>query len=43
MKSVFLDCAIVNPGDISWEKIQELSDFTWYERTAREQVTGRIR
>ena len=25
------------------EKIQELSDFTWYERTAREQVTGRIR
>ncbi len=43
MKSVFLDCAIVNPGDISWERLQELSDFTWYERTAREQVTGRIR
>ncbi len=42
MKSVFLDCAIVNPGDISWENLQALGEFNWYERTAREQMAKRL-
>lgn len=37
MKIVFLDSAIINPGDISWEGIETLGTFENYKRsTCRE-------
>lgn len=42
MKCVFLDCAIVNPGDISWERLESICSFKWHERTASEEITERI-
>jgi len=37
MKTVFLDCAIVNPGDISWEAMERECEFSWYERTSADE------
>ncbi|MCB6992939.1 D-2-hydroxyacid dehydrogenase [bacterium 210820-DFI.6.37] len=42
MKSVFLDSAVINPGDISWEPIEKLGDFQIYKRTAREEISERL-
>lgn len=42
MKSVFLDCCGVNPGDISWESIEKFSDFQNYETTAADQIVERL-
>lgn len=42
MKSVFLDSAIINPGDISWAPLQAISELTVYERTALEERAVRI-
>ena len=43
MKMVFLDHAIINPGDISWEKLEELGQLRLYERTSKEQIEDRIK
>ncbi len=42
MKSVFLDCGIVNPGDISWEEIERNGEFEFYKNTDDTQVLDRI-
>lgn len=42
MKSVFLDCSGVNPGDLSWETIEKQSDFTYYETTEQDQLDERL-
>lgn len=42
MKSVFLDCGIVNPGDISWEEIEKNGEFEFYKNTSDTQVIERI-
>ncbi len=42
MKGVFLDCAIINPGDISWEGLQSMMEFEYYERTAPDQIAERL-
>jgi glycerate dehydrogenase len=34
MKIVVLDGYTENPGDISWEPLSSLGDFTVYERTS---------
>lgn len=41
MKIVVLDGYGVNPGDLSWEKLEELGELTVYERTAPEEVLTR--
>lgn len=41
MKIVVLDGYALNPGDMSWSKIEELGDVTVYDRTPRELVAGR--
>ena len=38
MKSVFLDCGIVNPGDISWEEIEKHGEFRFYKNTAHADI-----
>ena len=43
MKIVFLDCAIVNPGDISWEGLKKLGAFECHERTTREEIAERLK
>lgn len=42
MKSVFLDCAVVNPGDVSWEPIEKTSEFTYYRDTEHEDICERL-
>lgn len=41
MKIVVLDGYALNPGDMSWSKIEELGDVTVYDRTPRELVAER--
>lgn len=43
MKGVFLDCAIVNPGDIPWDGLREVCELSTYERTSRDQIAERLR
>ena len=42
MKIVFLDSAIINPGDISWEGLQRLGELEVRKRTAREEAVSVI-
>lgn len=42
MKIVFLDSAILNPGDISWGPIERLGDFTSYKRTSGGEFSERM-
>lgn len=42
MKIVFLDYAMVNPGDISWAGIAELGAFEAYEKTPKELAVQRL-
>ena len=42
MKIVYLDCRTVNPGDLSWEGLDQLGEWECYERTAPEDVVSRI-
>ncbi len=42
MKIVVLDSYTLNPGDLSWEGMEALGDFTCYERTAPEDIISRI-
>ena len=41
MKIVILDGYTLNPGDLSWEPIQQLGELTVYDRTPPEQVVQR--
>ena len=42
MKIVILDGHAVNPGDLSWDFLNQFGDVTVYERTALEEVAQRI-
>lgn len=42
MKIVVLDGYTLNPGDLSWEKLEKLGEVTVYDRTAPEDVITRI-
>lgn len=42
MKIVFLDSAIINPGDIPWEGLQRLGELEVRKRTAREEAVSVI-
>lgn len=42
MKIVVLDGQGVNPGDISWNRIEELGELTVYSRTAPEEVLQHV-
>ena len=42
MKIVFLDSAIINPGDIPWDGIESLGELTVHKRTTREEVLERL-
>ncbi|MEO1436063.1 MAG: D-2-hydroxyacid dehydrogenase [Bacteroidota bacterium] len=42
-KIVVLDGAVVNPGDLSWAKLEELGDLTVYPDSSDHQVPERIR
>ena len=43
MKIVNLDAYTTNPGDLSWEGIKKLGDFTQYDRTAPKQIIERAK
>lgn len=42
MKIVVLDGNTVNPGDVSWEELERQGEFTCHDRTAGDQIRGRI-
>lgn len=42
MKIVFLDSAIINPGDIPWDGIESLGELTVHKRTSRAEVVERL-
>lgn len=41
MKIVILDGYTLNPGDLTWERIQTLGELTVYDRTPHEQIVER--
>ncbi len=41
MKIVVLDGYALNPGDLSWQGLEALGDFTVYDRTSREELLER--
>ncbi|MBQ9363495.1 MAG: D-2-hydroxyacid dehydrogenase [Bacteroidaceae bacterium] len=43
MRIVILDGYTVNPGDLSWESLQELADVEVYERTSEEDIISRCK
>ena len=43
MKIVNLDGYTVNPGDLSWESIESLGDYTVYDRTDESQILERAK
>jgi len=43
MEIVILDGYTLNPGDLSWDKLEELGKVTVYDRTALNQVVERAR
>ncbi|MBC8061505.1 MAG: D-2-hydroxyacid dehydrogenase [Clostridiaceae bacterium] len=43
MKIVVLDGHTLNPGDLSWEKLNDLGDVTIYDRTASRQIMERAK
>ena len=42
MRIVVLDGYTANPGDLSWEELAQLGELTVYDRSAPEEVAGRI-
>ncbi|MDE7153088.1 MAG: D-2-hydroxyacid dehydrogenase [Muribaculaceae bacterium] len=42
MKIVVLDGYSVNPGDMNWDSLAALGDLTVYDRTAPDEVIGRV-
>ncbi len=43
MKIVNLDGVTTNPGDLSWDGIKKLGDFTVYDRTSPDQIIERAK
>ena len=43
MKIVVLDGYTENPGDLSWKGFEELGQLTVYNRTAKDDIIGRIK
>lgn len=41
MNIVILDGYVANPGDLSWDGLEELGDFTVYERTPEDKIIER--
>ncbi len=41
MKIVILDSYGANPGDLSWDKLNEVGPVTIYDRTKPEETVGR--
>lgn len=41
-KIVVLDGYTLNPGDLSWEGLEQLGDLTVYDRTSEDQIVSRI-
>ncbi len=42
MKITVLDGYVINPGDLSWQELEELGQLTVYERTNPEDILSRI-
>lgn len=42
MKSVFLDCGVINPGDVSWGPLRKVSELEFYKKTAPEEAVERL-
>jgi glycerate dehydrogenase len=42
MKIVILDGYTINPGDLSWSRLEEYGELTVYERTPKELIVSRI-
>jgi len=42
MKIVVLDGYTLNPGDLSWDGMSRLGDFTCYDRTSKEDILNHI-
>ena len=42
MKIVYLDSGVINPGDISWEKIEKIGEFVNYRETPEMKIAERI-
>ncbi|MDD6039877.1 MAG: D-2-hydroxyacid dehydrogenase, partial [Clostridia bacterium] len=42
MKIVILDGYTENPGDLSWEGLEQLGELTVYEHTKTEEIISRI-
>ena len=38
MKALILDAYSINPGDLTWEPVEALCDFTVYDHTDDHQV-----
>lgn len=43
MKLVFLDCAGVNPGDLSWAPLEKLGELKYYKKTEKEERLARMK
>lgn len=43
MKVVVLDGFTLNPGDLSWEILQDIADITIYDKTAPDEVYERVK
>ncbi len=43
MKAVILDSYTVNPGDLSWRQLEELTDLDVYDRTSSDEVVERCK
>ncbi len=42
MKIIVLDGYALNPGDISWEGLEQIGELTVYDRTPNEEIVSRI-
>lgn len=42
MKIIVLDAYSINPGDLTWEPVEKLCDFTSYDRTRDDQMIDRL-
>ena len=43
MKIVNIDACTTNPGDLSWDGIKRLGDYTYYDRTSPSQIIERAK
>ena len=43
IKGVFIDCTDITRGDISWEPMEKLCDYTYYLESTEEEAKARLR